>query len=208
MVMQEILFSLWENFLTNLYPLTLSIVWLIIGLIVGKVVGRIIREFLTRVKLDEYVIESDKIKLKLSDAFSTLFKWIIYFVFITIASETLGIQVVIEMVKAIIEFLIGVIKASTIILVGYTLASYIKEKVLHANTFYGDIIGKLVFFLIIYISISTALPLVGIERLTQLTDTILLIIVGALGLGLAIALGLGLKPFVEEVSKKYGKKFK
>lgn len=208
MVMQEILFTLWESFLEILFPLSMAIVWLILGLVVGKIVGRIIKEILIRVKLDEFIVESEKIKLKLSDAFSMLFKWVLYFVFITIAAETLGIEIISVMVQELVAFLIGVIKASIIMIVGYSLAGYIKERVIHSKTFYGEIVGNLMFFLVVYVSLSAALPAVGIEKLTELTDMILLVLVGSIGLGVAIALGLGLKPVIEEASKKYAKKFK
>jgi hypothetical protein len=208
MVIQEILGELWNSFLANLFPFTISVLWLVIGFIIGKIVGKIVKEILSRIKLDEYIIESEKIKLKLSDAFSMLFKWVIYFIFIIIAADALGIQVIIDLVSSVIEFLIGIIKASIILLVGYSLAGYLKDKVIQSKTLYGEVVGQLVFFLIIYISISAALPLVGIERLTELTDRILLIIVSAVALGVAIALGLGLKPFVEEMAKKYSKRFR
>jgi hypothetical protein len=208
MVMQEVLLTLWQSFLDKLFPLSVSIVWLIIGLILGKVIGKIIKEILVRVKLDNFIIESERIKLKLSDMFSMLAKWIIYFIFIMEAAKTLQTEILITMIDRVVGFLIGVIQGSVIMIVGYSFAIYIKEKVISSKTLYGEIIGNLMFFLIIYLSISAALPAVGIETITQLTDKILLIIVGSIGLGIAIALGIGLKPLVEEMAKKYSKKFK
>ena len=208
MVMQEVLLEMWTSFKDSLFPFSLATVWLILGVILGKIAGRISKEILIRVKLDSFIIESEKIKLKLSDAFSTLLKWVVYFVFISQAVETVNAQILTEMFQSVITFLIGVIKGSVIMIIGYSFAGYIKEKVIHSKTFYGEIIGNLMFFLIIYLSLSASLPAVGIPAITQLTDRILLILVTSVGLGVAIALGLGLKPIVEEVAKKYSKKLK
>jgi hypothetical protein len=206
--MQEVLLEMWTSFKDSLFPFSLATVWLILGVILGKIVGRISKEILIRVKLDSFIIESEKIKLKLSDAFSTLLKWVVYFVFISQAVETVNAQILTEMFQSVVTFLIGVIKGSVIMIIGYSFAGYIKEKVIHSKTFYGEIIGNLMFFLIIYLSLSASLPAVGIPAITELTDRILLILVTSVGLGVAIALGLGLKPIVEEVAKKYSKKLK
>jgi hypothetical protein len=65
---------------------------------------------------------------------------------------------------------------------------------------YSDIVAKILFFLILYISIAMALPLVGIDP--TLVNNILLVIIGSVGLGLAIAIGLGLKDTIARMAKK------
>jgi len=67
MVIQEVLLTMWQSFLDKLFPLSISIVWLIIGFVLGKIIGKVIKEILVRVKLDNFIIESERIKLKLSD---------------------------------------------------------------------------------------------------------------------------------------------
>lgn len=206
MVMQEVLLQMLTGLRESLFPLSLAGVWLILGVILGKIIARVTKEVLVRVRLDSFILESERLKLKLSDAFSTLLKWVVYFIFISQAVETINAQILTEIFQSVTIFLIGVIKASVIMVVGYSFAGYVKEKVIQSKTFYGDMIGNLMFFLIIYLSLSAALPAVGIPTITQLTDRILLILVTCLGLGVAIALGLGIKPIVEEVAKKYTKK--
>jgi len=83
---------------------------------------------------------------------------------------------------------------------------YIKDKVVHSKTFYGELIGNLIFFIIIYVSVALALPFVGIDP--TLINWILIVIVASLGAGLAIAIGLGLKEVVAESARGYAKKFK
>ncbi len=73
------------------------------------------------------------------------------------------------------------------------------------KTLYGDIVGNVIFFLILYVSVALALPFVGID--TQLINWILIVVVASLGLGMAIAIGLGLKDVVRDIGKTYSKRF-
>jgi hypothetical protein len=190
----------------GLPALITAIVWLIIGFIIGKIAGYIVKEILVRIKLDQYVVEREKLRMKLSDVFSTIAKWVFYLIFINIAAESLGIATLIELVRNAITFLVGAIEAAVIIIIGYSLASYIKDRVIRAKTIYGDITGKIIYFLIIYVAIALALPFVGIDP--TLINWILMIIVASFGLGMAIAIGLGLKEFVAQTARDYAKKFK
>lgn len=205
-LIQQALLTLWDNFLMTLPSMLWAAVALVVGFIIGKVAGWIIKQFLVRVKLDQYVFEKEKFKIKLSDVFSTLGRWVIYLVFIQVAASILGIASVITLVNSAITFLTGAIEASVIIIVGYSLAYYIKDKVIHSKTFYGDLVGNLIFFLTLYVSVALALPFVGIDA--TLINWILIVIVASLGVGLAIAVGLGLKDVVSDVAKGYSRKFK
>ena len=205
-LIQQALLTLWDNFLMTLPSMLWAAVALVVGFIIGKVAGWIIKQFLVRVKLDQYVFEKEKFKIKLSDVFSTLGRWVIYLVFIQVAASILGIASVITLVNSAITFLTGAIEASVIIIVGYSLAYYIKDKVIHSKTFYGDLVGNLIFFLMLYVSVALALPFVGIDA--TLINWILIVIVASLGAGLAIAVGLGLKDVVSDVAKGYSRKFK
>ena len=205
-LIQQALLTLWDNFLMTLPSMLWAAVALVVGFIIGKVAGWIIKQFLVRVKLDQYVFEKEKFKIKLSDVFSTLGRWVIYLVFIQVAASILGIASVITLVNSAITFLTGAIEASVIIIVGYSLAYYIKDKVIHSKTFYGDMVGNLIFFLMLYVSVALALPFVGIDA--TLINWILIVIVASLGAGLAIAVGLGLKDVVSDVATGYSRKFK
>ena len=204
MALENMLLTLWNGFVASLPGIVAAIVTLIIGLIIGKVVGRVVRELLNRLKVDQYVLEGEKVTFKFSDLFSVIARWWIYLVFIEAAAEFLGVQAITEFVRTIIVFLPGLVEAALIIIIGYVLAEYIKDKMISKKTFYGSVVGKLVFFLLLYISVAMALPFVGIDPL--LVNWILLIMVASVGLGIAIATGLGLKDVVAQNAKKYIKK--
>lgn len=198
--------TLWYNFITSLPGFLAAIVWLIIGFIVGKVIGRVVKEILVRVKIDTYVTHKQHMMFKISDVFSLIARWWIYLVFIQQATIFLNVAALTQFTGQIINFLPNMVGAGIIVIVGYVLATYLKDKIITSKTLYSDIVGKLIFFLLIYVSIALALPLLKIDP--TIVNWILLIIVGSIGLGLAIALGLGLKDVVAEVAKEYEDKFR
>jgi len=206
MAIQEVLMTLWYNFLTELPALITSVIILIIGFIVGKIVGKITKEILARIKIDNYISEKEKFKLKISDLGSLIAKWVLYIWFIQLGVAALGITELTALTTSAVSFLFGAVGAVIIILVGYIFAYFVKEKVVHAKTFYGDVVGNLIFFLIIYVSVALALPFVKIDP--TLINWLLIVIVASLGLGLAIAIGLGLKEVVAETARGYSRKFR
>jgi hypothetical protein len=116
----------------------------------------------------------------------------------------LGIAALVNVVGAIIAFLPGLIGGIIVVIVGYIIGDYIRKQIEASKILYSDLVGKGLFFLIIYVSVALALPLVGIDP--TLVNNILLIIIASVGIGLAIALGLGLKDSVAELVKTYQKK--
>ncbi|MBU4246504.1 MAG: hypothetical protein ABIF85_06935 [Nanoarchaeota archaeon] len=200
-----------EFALTNLYQsivvgfpaLVYAVIVLVIGYIIGRVVGAVVEKMLIRVNLDKYVTEHEHIALNLSAIFSIIAKWWIYFVTIQAVADILEIPVLISIVDSIINFIPGVIGATLVLLVSYGAAIYAKEQILGSKELYSSIVGKILFFLIVYVGISTSLNILKVD--TFLIDNILLLIVGAVSLGLAIALGFGLKNVVEETARDYSR---
>jgi Conserved TM helix len=208
MVLVDILANLTTgavNFLPNLVS---AIVLLVIGLVVGKILGRVVKEFLEKVRLDYYVSETHKPAISLSSLFSVIVRWWIYLAFISAALSTqvLGIASLALWIAEVQAFIPRVIGAAVIMVVGYVLAEYIRAHIKKGPTLYGALVGKVLFFLVLYVSIALALPILGIS--SALISNILLIIIASVGLGVAIALGLGLKDAVSDVSKRYVKKMK
>ncbi|MBU3896909.1 MAG: hypothetical protein KJ697_03165 [Nanoarchaeota archaeon] len=201
MALETVLMTIWINFIASLPGLIAALITLIIGLVVGKVVGKVVKELFTRLKIDEYVLEDEKHLFKFSMVSSLIARWWIYLVFIQQATVFLGIVAISNFVNSIIGFLPGLIEAAVIVIVGSLLAEYIKDKLVSKKTFYGAIVGKLIFFLLVYVSIALALPFIGID--TMLINWILLIIIGSVGVGMAIAIGLGMKDVVASVAKDY-----
>jgi MFS family permease len=201
---QEMAASIWYSFITGLPGLLWAVIALLIGFLAGKLGGWLVKQFLVKIKLDQYIFEKEKFKMKLSDIFSVLTRWIIYLLFILVSVKTLDISELTNLIEKAIGFLAGIVEASVIIIVGYSIAYYIKEKVMHSKTFYAEVVGNVIFFLTLYVSIALALPFIGID--TQLINWILIVILASFGLGIGLALGLGLKDTVNTMAKEYTKK--
>ncbi len=201
-----------DNFVTsavNYVPNVISaIILLVVGLIVGKVVGRVLKEVLIRIKLDRYLLGEKKIPISITNILVVIVKWWIYLAFITaaVSKEILGVETLANWMATINNFIPNVVGAALVVIVGYVIGEYIKDQINKTKTVYANIVGKVMFFLIMYVSIAIALPILGIPA--TLVNNILLVIIGSLGIGIAIALGLGLKDVIADIAKQYLKKKK
>jgi len=200
----EVLTGFMSSFVSFLPNIIGAIILLIIGWVVGSLLGKAIRKGLIRYKIDQRFIR--KPVFKLSDLFPTLISWVVYLFFIWSAIEFLAIESLMVPFRTIFSFLPMLIGAVIIIVIGYALAEYVRQQVEKSKLTFSGLVGKFLFFLILYVSITLALPLIGID--VSLLNNLLLIVVGSAGVGLAIAIGLGLKDLVAEWAKKYQKKLK
>jgi hypothetical protein len=200
MVLTETLIVFVNSTIDFLPKLVASLILLAIGWLVGGVIGRVIKEILTRFKVDHYLAKGKKLVIKLSDILPLIFRWTVYLMFIQAAVQTLGITTLVVALDSILTFIPGLVKAIIVVLAGYALAEYVRRQVEASMITYSDIVAKILFFLILYIAIAMALPLVGIDP--TLVNNILLIIIGSFGLGIAIAIGLGLKDTIATMAKK------
>ncbi len=208
MALVDILGELTTNTVVFLPNLVAAIILLVIGLVVGKVVGRVVKEVLDRLKLDYYISETHKPAISVSNLFSDISKWWIYLGFITAAlsREVLGVTALSLWIAEINAFIPRIIGAAVIMVVGYVLAEYIKSHLKKTQNLYGILVGKTLFFFVLYVSIALALPILGISA--TLVNNILLVIIASVGLGFALAMGLGMKDAVSDVSRRYVKKLK
>lgn len=187
-----------KNFLPNLVA---ALVILVIGYVIGRVVGYVVKEVLERTNVDEYFEEQGDLKFELSSIFSTIGKWIIYLVFIQQAAMSLEVPAITQIVGKVVTWIPGLVGAVAVFLAGYGVAIYSKKQIIGSETLYSNILGKVVFFFVIYVAVATALPLVGIQA--ELLNNILLIIMGSVGAGFAIASGLGLKDIFHKEAERY-----
>lgn len=193
------------NYIPNIVS---AVILLIIGLLLGKSIGWFAKECLVRLKIDDYLPLKKRKMTSFSEIFSLIIKWWIYLAFVAAAlsEQILGIKPISLWVESIVRFIPNIIGSALIIIVGYLLGEFISTEIRKSETFYSSLVSKVIFFLIIYVSIALALPVLGISA--DLVNNILLIIIGSIGLGLAIAIGLGLKGPIEEIARDYMKKKK
>lgn len=193
------------SFLPNLVA---AVILLVVGLVVGKIVGRVVKEALEKLKLDYYVSETHKPSVRLGDLFGLVARWWIYLAFISAALSTnvLGIPSLALWVSEISAFIPRIIGAAVILIAGYVLAEYIRGHLVSLKKLYAEVVGKMLFFFVMYVALALALPILGVSAV--LVNNILIVIIASVGLAMAIALGLGLKDAVSDVSKRYVKKLR
>lgn len=206
MVIIETLEGLGNSALSYLPNIAVAIILLLIGWLIGWVVSKVSRKILDLVKIDHYIAHEGKVHFSLRQILPIVFSWYVYFIFITAAVDALSIPALTQAMGNIRDFIPGLIGAIFVIIAGYAIGEYVRRRVESADVMYSDVIGKGLFFLVMYIAVATALPLVNID--STLISNILLVIIGSAGAGMAIALGLGLKDEVAGMAKKYAKKWK
>ncbi len=177
----------------------------LIGWLIGTVVGKAIKTISRRYNVDKRIFRKEHPPIKFSDILAMVAMWSIFLIFIQSAVEVLGIISLTTVLGAILSFLGGALEGIAIIVVGYVLANYVSEAIKKSKIIYSDIMAGFIFFIIVYVSVALALPLVGINP--TLVNNILLILIGSVGVGMAIAIGFGMKDTVAQLSKKYAKKY-
>lgn len=204
--MQELLtngaaYSFLMGYVPLIRGLLFASVTLVVGYMAGRIVYSIIDRFLEHTQVDTYFEEEGHLELELSSLFAELGKWLVYFIALLGAADILEVEAFTQLLNRLVQWIPGVIGAIAVFLAGYGIAMYTKDHIVGSETLYADLLGKMIFFFVLYIAIATALPLAGIEA--QLLNQILLVIVASVGLAFAIAAGWGLKDVFQEEAQKY-----
>lgn len=173
---------------------------LVVGYLVAKGVAVLVKNVLGRVgfdrigeKLNEIsIVKQLKTEIKLSEIIAKVLYYFILLVFLTAATETLGVDAITSMVLSIVNFIPQLIAAAIMLQVGIMLADVIKNTVTGLcksfNIPSAKLIGNIVFIFFLIITFISALGQIGIE--TALLESSFNLILG--GIVAAFALGYGI----------------
>ena len=173
---------------------------LVVGYLVAKSVAVLVKKVLDRVgfdrigeKLNEIsIVKQLKTEIKLSEIIAKVLYYFILLVFLTAATETLGVDAITSMVLSIVNFIPQLIAAAIMLQVGIMLADVIKNTVTSLcksfNIPSAKLIGNIVFIFFLIITFISALGQIGIE--TALLESSFNLILG--GIVAAFALGYGI----------------
>lgn len=194
-----------------------ALILLIIGYIIGKLVGASIRIFLTKVLgLDKWLemkgLEDAAFGIKISAFISGLVKWYIYFLFIGAAISALKIPMLEPYMYSFVQFYPRIIAAAIILLFGFIVGEWFREKILETELIFKDTIGIIAKALVIIIFFIMTLNSLMIDATPILW--VLLIFVGgmilsaAIGIGIAVGLALKdeIKPYIKEFIRQLTEK--
>lgn len=178
---------------------------------VGWLLARVLRSTIIRLsgRLDGFVRKqaSDDflrrvgIERPASAVIGSIVFWLVFLLFFTAATETLGLPVLATWLGGISYYLPRVLVAALIILAGLLAGNLARDAISAAATTaglnYGELLGRAVYVIILLIAIVTAVDQLGIES-RFLTLTITIVIAALIG-GAALAFGLGSRTTVSNI---------
>lgn len=185
--------------LTGFVPKLLgATILLIVGSVVSKLVSRILKTALEKSGFDRLGDKLNKIdviarfgELKLSLIVSKILQYFIMLVFITASTETLGMQVLTDMVASLVNLIPKLIASAILLFAGLMIADTLKNTVINlCNSFKinsAKLLGNIVFFFFFVIALIASLKQAGIE--TSLLESSFNLIIG--GVVLAFSIGYG-----------------
>jgi hypothetical protein len=177
-----------------------ALVILLIGIGVARLIAFIVRRILAQVGFDKIgsrlneisVIKQLNTEIKLSEIVSKVLYYFVLLVFITAATETLGVAAITEMVSSLVNFIPKVIAAAIMLQVGVLLADTLRTTVLNVcqsfNISSGRLLSTIVFVFFLVITVISALGQAGIN--TELLESSFNLVIG--GGIFAFAVGYGI----------------
>lgn len=127
--------------------------------------------------------------------------WLLILVFVTLATEILGLSIVGEWLAELVKFLPLAVAGILIVLVGYVLSSLARDLVNSTATSVGlaraDLLGRAVQIVILFTAVVIGVGQIGIDVafLIMIAGIVLAAMLG----GLALAFGLGARTHVSNV---------
>lgn len=202
-----------NNIMGALPNLIGAILILIIGWIITKIAIFILKKVLRLAKVDKLtdVINEKKLFGKVDLRFNVInvilgfVKWILYLVFLIVASDIMNWEVVSRGIGDLLLYLPTLFSAIALFMIGLYIANFIKKAfngLFESFDLSGArLISNLVFYIIVIFITITALNQAGIN--TELITNNLTIILGAFLASIAIAFGLGSKEIIGDLLKSF-----
>jgi len=189
-----------------------ALIIFLIGWIVAKILRTVINKVLKAIKFDDIadsigingMLAKGGLKTRASGMLATLVYWIVMFVTYISVFNTLGLEVVSNLLRDAVGFIPKIIVAMILLVVGPYIGKFVSELVsgsLKASGFAkADLVTKIAYGAVMFFTVTLALNHLGIGD--GIIDKVVGIVLGALGLGLSIAFGLGGKEWAAEQIKK------
>lgn len=176
------------------------VVILVLGYFIARIISIVVKNILERVGFDKIgnrlneisIVKQLKTEIKLSEIISKVLYYFVLIIFLPIATETLGVDAITNMVLSLVGFIPSIIAAAIMLQVGIMLADAVKGAVITLcrsfNIPSARLIGNLVFAFFVIITLISALGQIGIN--TELIESSFIMIIG--GVVAAFSLGYGI----------------
>ena len=189
-----------------------------IGVLVAKLLSAFVQRVLKGAGFDRFgdklneidLIRQLQTEIKLSEIVSKVLYYFILLVFITAATETLGIAAITGMVTSLVNFIPKLIAAAIMLQVGVLVADVLKQGVVSLCASFGissgRLLGMVVFFFFLIITIISALGQAGIN--TELLESSFNLLIGAVFLAFAVGYGLASRDVMANILSSFYSKDK
>ena len=209
------LLSVWfadlRNMLLNflLLLLYLAVCWFVYK-IIARFVERILKisriEKLNKMYEKMEMLNKIGVKVDFGKIIIQLIKLIVLLIFVVIGADLFNFHAVTRIVNDLIAYLPRFISAVAIILAGFYISNWVKERMRNIDGIFGNnsgfkIISNIVVFGIVLFFLLMGLNQAGIDT-TLVTDNIS-IILGVIFASIALSFGLGSKDIVKEILYSY-----
>jgi hypothetical protein len=189
----------------------------IVGRLVAKLVAKILQTGLEKSgfdKLGDKLNEIDIVKkmgeVKLSVLIPKVLYYFILLVFITAATETLGMKVLTDMVASLVTLIPKIIASAIMLFAGIMIADALKNAVINISKSLkidsGKLLGNVVFFFFLVIALIAALKQAGIE--TSLLESSFNLIIGGIIFAFAVGYGMASRDVLSNILSSFYSKSK
>ena len=206
----EALLKAWNNFVNIFADLIILIGFLIIGYLIGRFLSYLAKNFLKRVKFEEWLEErgiADALPgFTLTSVFDKIIKLVTIAVFLGIAADVTQLVFVRDLVVWFISYVPLLLQGIAILILALVGGDYVTDRIKASHIPFARFIGIVFEVLVVYTALVISLPLIlpnaDVEILKNAFTLIITGVVFAFSLGFAIAFGLGAKDVVRDVAKK------
>ncbi|MEZ0540536.1 mechanosensitive ion channel family protein [Fibrella arboris] len=191
---------------------------LAIGILVAKMLAAVVQRVLKSAGFDRFgdklneidIIRQLQTEIRLSEIVAKVLYYFVLLVFITAATETLGIAAITGMVTSLVNFIPKLIAAAIMLQVGVLVADVLKQGVVSLCASFGissgRLLGMVVFFFFLIITIISALGQAGIN--TELLESSFNLLIGGVFLAFAVGYGLASRDVMANILSSFYSKNK
>jgi hypothetical protein len=199
----------WVGIFSFIPKLLLAVVVMLIGWIIAVTLGKVAWHIIKAIQLDralesvsfKRVWERSGYKLNTPLFFYELVKWFVIIVFLTLATNILGLTQITDLLKDVVNYLPNVIVAAVVLVIGVLVSKLVEgvitASVKTANLNSHPVLAKIAKWAILVFALLIALDKLGVATYVVQTAETGLIFATALALGLAF--GLGGRDYAKEV---------
>lgn len=190
-----------------------GLIILLIGVAVARITALVLRRVLERIGFDKIgdrlnevsIIKQLKTEIKLSHVVAKVLYYFILLVFITAATETLGVDAITEMISSLVNFIPKLIAAAIMLQVGVLLADALRAGVVSVCESFkiasGRLLGTIVFTFFLIVTIISALAQAGIN--TELLESSFNLIIGGIIFSFAVGYGIASRDVMANILSSF-----